>query len=266
MSYINVLMLGDIVGKPGRKALMAKLPKMKKELKADLVIANVENLSHGFGVSEKTLIEMQNCGVDFFTSGNHVFEKKTDLSKLFSKFPLIRPANIKEKVEGEGYKMIEVGTYKVLIINLIGQFYFEEKYANPFLTLDEILLKNQYKKPNIIIVDFHAEATSEKKSLGWYADGRVSLLVGTHTHVPTADAMILPKGTGYITDLGMVGIKHSSLGVDFENVLKNFLTEEHFPKIIKETGLCTINGIIAKIDIESGKTTKIKTVLDEVKV
>jgi 2',3'-cyclic-nucleotide 2'-phosphodiesterase len=266
MSTFNVLMFGDIVGKPGRKALLAKLPELKRQLKPDLIIANAENLSHGFGVTEKALLEMQDAGVDFFTSGNHVFEKTTDLDKLFQKYPLIRPANMAKDNPGPGYKIFEVGTVKVLIINLIGQMYFKEHNSNPFKKLDEIFEETKYDKPAVTIIDFHSEVTSEKKSLGWYADGRASLFVGTHTHVATSDEDVLPKGTGYITDMGMVGMKYSSLGIDFENIIKTFVTEEKYPKVIHDHGLCTINGIFAKINLETGKTAKIKRVVEDVEV
>jgi hypothetical protein len=266
MSSLNILAFGDIMGKPGREALKVKLPELKKKYQADLVIANVENFSHGYGVTEKTLVEMQTAGIDFFTSGNHIFKRPNDLDRLFNKFPLIRPANFGKKEIGEGYKIIEVGVYKILIINLIGQTFFEDKYDNPFTAFDKILAETKNEKPSIIIVDFHAEATSEKKSLGFYADGRAGLFFGTHTHVPTADEDILPNGCGYITDLGMCGIKNSSLGLDFENIIKAFVTETKQPRILREHGLCTINGIFAKINIANGKTIKIQRLREEIEI
>ena len=266
MAQFNVIMLGDIVGKPGRLALKKVMAQLRKDYNPDLVIANAENLSHGFGVSEKTLQEMQDAGVDFFTSGNHIYKRDKEIDRIFQKFPLIRPENLEGAKLGDSYRLVEVGVYRVLIINLIGQLFFKEKNTNQYKALDKILEETAGLKPQVTIVDFHAEATSEKKSLGFYADGRVSLFAGTHTHIQTADAEILPKGTGYITDLGMVGVKHSSLGVDFENIIKMGLTEEKFPKVIREQGRCTINGIFAKINVETGKTTKIKLIREEVEV
>lgn len=265
MSTINLLILGDIVGRPGRNALKAKLPELKEKYQPDLVIANAENLAHGFGVNEKVLTEMENLGIDFFTSGNHIFKTTDDLQKLFSKHKLIRPANYPEDTPGPGYRLVEVGTTKILIINLMGRVFIQDKYPetifqNPFKTLDDILMETKNLKPDIIVVDFHAEATSEKKSLGAYADGRVSLVFGTHTHVQTSDDYIMPEGTGYITDIGMVGVEHSSLGMEFDNIVKTFVSETKLPKVIPPHGICLINGISVKIDVGTKKTIQIEKI------
>jgi len=188
------------------------------------------------------------------------------LEENFSHFPIIRPANFPEDSVGTGYQVIEVGVYKILIINLMGRVFRHETLSEPFKALDTILNEHDLSTLHAVIVDFHAEATAEKKSLGHYADGRASLVVGTHTHVQTSDDYIMPKGTGYITDLGMVGIQHSSLGMDFENIVKNFLSDSTLPKIIHDHGHCIVNGIFAKIDVETRKTISIERIAEEVEV
>lgn len=265
MATFNVLILGDIVGRPGRQALIAKLPELKEKYQPDLIIANAENLAHGFGVNEKVLSEMEKIGIDFFTSGNHIFKTTDDLQKLFAKHNLIRPANYPPETPGPGYKLLEIGTTKILIINLMGRVFIQEKYPdikfqNPFKVLDDLLMETKSLKPDVIIVDVHAEATSEKKSLGAYADGRVSLVFGTHTHIQTSDDYIMPEGTGYITDIGMVGIEHSSLGMNFDNIIKTFVSETKLPKTISTHGICLINGIFAKINTRTGKTENIEKI------
>jgi metallophosphoesterase (TIGR00282 family) len=266
MPSFNILFFGDIVGKPGRRALAAKLPALKKKFHPDLVIANVENSAHGYGVTERILIELQEAGVNFFTSGNHVFKNPTDIKKVFHDYPIIRPANYAPGTEGKGYKLIEVNGVKVLIINMMGQVFMKEEFGNPFKEIDKLLKRQVKYHPQVTIIDFHAEATSEKRCFGQFCDGRVSLVIGTHTHIQTADSMLLPKGTGYITDAGMCGLKNSSLGMDFDNILKNFINQTSEPKIIPDHGICVINGIFAKIDIETGKPTEMKRLWEEVEV
>ncbi|OGF31532.1 metallophosphoesterase [Candidatus Falkowbacteria bacterium RIFOXYD2_FULL_35_9] len=268
MASFNVLVIGDVVGRPGRKALKELLPELKVKYKPDLTVINGENLAHGYGVTDAILKDLQESGVDFFTSGNHIFQNQRDLNQIFKNNPVIRPANYPDDKPGKGYKIFDVGMVKVMIVNLQGQVFFplDEQVDNPFLTLDKILKEEKAEKPKIIIVDFHAEATSEKKGFGAYADGRVSLVFGTHTHVQTSDNYIMPKGTGYISDIGMTGIKHSSLGMDFENVISNFVHETTLPKQISTNGNCIVNGIFAKIDVESGQALDIQRIAEEVEV
>jgi 2',3'-cyclic-nucleotide 2'-phosphodiesterase len=205
---------------------------------------------------------LQENGIDFFTSGNHIFKTGKDLNKILSNYPIIRPANYDDDLPGVGYKIVEVGVTKILVVNLIGQVFLEdrveEKINNPFKKLDEILLETKYEKPSIILLDFHAEATSEKKSMGAFVDGKINLLYGTHTHVQTADEYIMPEGTGYITDVGMVGVQHSSLGMEFENIVRSFVSETKLPKIVPQHGLCLINGIFAKIKIGTGEVVSLE--------
>ncbi len=268
MPQIKILFLGDIVGKIGRKAVAETLPKLKKKYKPDLIIANAENLAHGKGVTEKTLQEMLHAGIDFFTSGNHIFSNSAEINEILSanKIPLIRPANYPAGVPGEGYKIIEIGVYKILIINLIGRVFFKENFDCPFQKLEQILNENKTQEFGAIIVDFHAEATSEKNTLSRYFDGQVSAVIGTHTHVQTADEQILKNGTAYITDAGMVGYKDSSLGVDLKNVVKQFFTQLPTAFELPESGTCQVDGVFVIIKPETGKAQKIERIKLDVEV
>jgi metallophosphoesterase (TIGR00282 family) len=258
---IKILFLGDIMGKAGRKGIVQELARIKKELKPDLVIANAENLAHGKGVTEKTLIQMQEAGVDAFTSGNHITKRPTYEEILDNKkFNIIRPANYPEGMPGKEFLKLKVGSSNIYLINLLGRVFFEENLDCPFHKLDEFLEKIKPKKNDIILVDLHAEATSEKVAFGWYADGKISFIAGTHTHVPTADEKIMPGGTGYITDLGMVGPSNSVIGVKKEIIINNFLTQVHEAHQLPEDGEVEINGILAEIDTKTGKCVKIKRV------
>ena len=180
MSQLKILMLGDIVGKIGRRAVAKFLPKLKKKYKPDLIIANAENLAHGNGVTIATLKEMLDAGIDFFTSGNHVWSNKADINQIFTenKLPIIRPANYPPTVLGEGYKIIEVGVYKILIANLIGRVFFRENFDCPFRKFQEILAETAKEKVDAVIVDFHAEATSEKNTFARYFDRSEERRVG----------------------------------------------------------------------------------------
>lgn len=268
---LKIIALGDIMGAIGRKALAKKLPELRKKYEADLVIANCENLAHGCGVTAKTLNEIFRAGVDFCTSGNHIWDKKEEFKKaLEDKYlaeRVIRPANYKKiyKRTGDGYKILNINKKKILIINLAGRVLMKAeglKVHPPLLTLESILEENKSKKINAIILDFHAEATSEKRGLGWFADGKIGLMWGTHTHTPTADAQILPRGTGYITDLGMTGARDSVIGEDKDAVIASMRHKDAKLKhVIPEKGAAIVQGICA--EIEKGKTVKIKQICEE---
>jgi len=261
---LKILFFGDIVGKIGRKAVRKTLPAYRKKYNPDLVIANVENLAHGKGITEKTLNEVKESGIDVFTSGNHIFRREEGLDLLADKDSIvIRPANYPEDTTGYGEKLVEIGTKKLLVINLIGRVFFEETFDSPFEKLDEILAKYANDNLSGIIVDFHAEATSEKVALGWYADGRVSAILGTHTHIPTADAKILPKGTAYITDIGMVGSKESVLGVKKEIIIEKFLKDLPIIFDIPEEGTVQINAALVTIDSKTKQAKRIKLINEE---
>lgn len=219
---MNILCIGDIVGKPGRNFITERLQKLKTEYKVDFVVANGENCAHGVGITRNTYEELIYAGVDVITLGNHTWAKKEVIELIENKKNLIRPANFPSNNPGWGYTIMEKLGKRIAIINLCGRVYMDN-YDCPFTKVDEILKKIE-NEADIIIVDFHAEATSEKLALGWYLDGRVTTVFGTHTHVQTSDERILPQGTGYITDVGMTGPYDSILGVDKDIIIKKFVT------------------------------------------
>lgn len=294
---LNILFIGDIVGKIGRETIKIILPKLKKELKPDLVIANAENIAHGSGVSAKTLKEVMATGVDYFTGGDHAFKRQKE-NKVYDELPIIRPANFAKDVPGKGYAIIKAGKHDVLLINLIGRVFMDMAYDCPFHKLNEILAENLLEKnlprslsdknsennknkvvleqslQNIckvwgfsaIIIDIHAEATSEKAALGHYADGRVSAILGTHTHVLTADHKITEKGTAYITDTGMIGFADGCIGVEKEGIIKTFLTQIKNKHKIPETGRAVLNGVFIEIDEKTGKAKNIKPIIKHINI
>ncbi|MFH0951590.1 MAG: TIGR00282 family metallophosphoesterase [Patescibacteria group bacterium] len=256
---MTILFFGDIVGKIGRKALAAVLPDYQKKYKPDLIIGNVENLAHGKGVTFKTLDELLDMGFDCFTSGNHIWKKKEVYEIMKDdKYPLLRPANYPEGTPGIGVLVLTVGARQILILNLQGRTFMLDEVADPFRTFDKLLAKHQSKKYAAIIVDFHAEATSDKVAFGWYANGRASAVIGTHTHIPTADARVLDQGTAYITDVGMVAARDSVLGVDKHVIIKKFLTQLPAEHTLPETGEVFVNAVVITIDSKTGKASDIK--------
>ena len=268
---MKILFLGDVVGKPGRKAVTTILPKLKAAHAPDLIIANAENLAHGKGVTLQTVGELLEAGVDFFTSGNHVFDKPEGANEVFEKYSerIVRPANFvsETNLPGTGYKIFSARNgAPVLLINLNGQVFMETQFdlgkvSNPFYKLNEILTEAG-EKAKVKILDFKAETSSEKRAMGFWADGRLSAVLGTHTHVASADAQILPNGTGYLTDLGMVASAQSVIGVTAESALKRFLAgeslEKRFPLELADTGKFEAGYCIMEIDEQSGKRQNIK--------
>jgi metallophosphoesterase (TIGR00282 family) len=246
------------------------LPALKDELKPDLIIANVENLAHGKGVTKSTLAELTALGIEAFTSGNHIWDKPEVFEIMKNEtVPLFRPANYPPGVEGKGAGIITTASGKrVLVINLMGRVFFKESVDCPFRKADEVL--DQYKNDNninAIFVDFHAEATSEKVAMGHYLDGRVSAVVGTHIQVPTADWQVLKGGTAFITDAGYVGAKDSIIGVVKEGPLKQFLSQKPGGGFdIPETGVCSVNGVIVELDEHTKMARSIDRVYKEVEI
>lgn len=225
---MRILMIGDIFGRRGRETVKKLLPGLKKEKDIQLVIANCENLSHGKGATLETIQEMKQSGIDFFTSGNHIWHSSKDLINKLSdkKFPVLRPANYPEGNIGRGHEVIEAGLMKrILVINLQGRVFMPDGVDSPFQKVDRIL--QEYDHDNnisAIVVDFHAETTSEKNAMRHYLDGRVSALVGTHTHVQTNDALVTAKGTAYVTDIGLTGVyENSVIGIEKNCSLDLFL-------------------------------------------
>ncbi len=257
----RILLFGDIVGKTGRQAIREILPQLKDEKKPDLIGANCENLAGGFGISEKTIKEMFNAGIDFFTSGNHIWDKKEGLDLIKRDPRILRPANYPEGVPGRGYTILTRDDVRIGIINLQGRKFLSE-VDSPFVIGERIIEKLKKDGISIIIIDFHAEITSEKVALGWYFDGKVSLIAGTHTHVQTADSRILPSGTAYITDLGMCGARDSVIGMKKEIAIERFL--KLMPKRFEVAkGALLLNGVIVDIDKNSGKALNIERIWRE---
>ncbi len=262
---MKILFFGDVIGKLGRRALAKALPSYKQKYKPDLIIANAENLAHGAGVTISTVEEIIAMGVNILTGGNDMFNKG-EYEEVFLQFKdnLIRPANYPEAVPGQGYITLKIRQHRICIINLNGRVFFNEHLDDPFKKFDEIYQLLKIKTNDIVLVDFHAEATSEKSALGWYIDGRANALVGTHTHIPTSDMKILPQGTAFVTDVGMVGARDSIIGVEKEGPLKMFLTQLPARFERPENGLAQIGAILLEIDEVSLRMIKIERVDREV--
>lgn len=245
---MNVLLIGDIVGKPGRSAIREMMPKIVNEKKIDFVIANAENAAGGRGLTRDVKDELIHAGIDVLTMGNHVWDNKDILNFIEDEHRLIRPANYPGSCPGQGYHIYSAGfNMRIAVVNLSGRVFLPALDC-PFQTMDRVLedLKND---ADYIIVDFHAEATSEKLALAYYLDGKVTAVVGTHTHIQTSDEQILPGGTAYITDLGMTGPVHSVLGMQKDLVIEKFLTGRPVRFEVAK-GIPQIQGIILYLDEE----------------
>jgi len=251
---VGVLFVGDLIGRPGRNALAKALPGLTKKHKPSLIIVNGENAAGGVGITEeigKDLFE----SVDVLTSGNHVWDKKEAMTYLDKEPRLLRPANYPPRNPGKGAVVVtDSGGIKVGVLNLQGRV-FMEAIDCPFRTADTEIEKLRRETP-IIIVDLHAEATSEKQALGWYLDGRVSAVLGTHTHVPTADERILPGGTAFITDVGMAGARNSVIGIKREQAIQKFLTARP-QRFEPERGGVYLSAVFIVIDAASGRALSI---------
>lgn len=261
---MNIMMIGDICGRPGRQGTAHFIPILKEQYKLDLIIANGENSAGGIGITAKVLDELLEMDINIVTTGNHIWDKKEIFDFIDQDHPLIRPANYPPGTPGKSYSIITVNNCRVGVINLCGRT-FMPPIDCPFRSIDEILAEIQ-DLCEIIIVDFHAEATSEKLALGWYLDGRVSCVAGTHTHVQTADERILPQGTAYISDLGMVGPWNSILGVDKEPVIKKFLTGLPARFTVATDTDIVFSGIIIDIDDHSHQVNRIIRIQEHYKI
>lgn len=247
---MNILVLGDVVSDSGCEFIRKKLPAFKKLKAIDFTVANGENSSAGNGITPFSAEHLFTSGVDFITTGNHVYRRKEIFDFLDDSESIIRPYNYSPSNPGRGYAVVDTGFYKIGIINLMGTM-FMDSLENPFAAADRALREIE-KQTNIILVDFHAEATSEKQALAYYLDGRISAFFGTHTHVLTNDDRILPGGTGYISDAGMCGVIDSVLGVEKEIVINKFIN--NMPaRFDHAKGKCMINGCIFTIDEKTGK-------------
>ena len=251
---MKILAVGDLVGTSGVKKLQKELHKIKEQENIDFIIVNGENAGEGVGITQKNFNDLLDEKIDVITMGNHTWGKK-DIFKFIDHPKLLRPANYPKGVVGKGYSIYECGNKKIGVINLIGRVDVNVLSENPFIIGKEIVnkIKNEV---DIIVVDFHAEATAEKIAMARYLDGEITILFGTHTHVQTADETIFEKGTGYITDLGMTGPKHSVIGMDIDASIKRFVTT--LPERYRiATGECMLNAVIFDVDDNTNKVTKI---------
>jgi metallophosphoesterase (TIGR00282 family) len=250
---LRILAIGDIIGKPGRKAVQEILPSLCGEHNIDLVVGNGENAAGGLGLTPGTAEELFDSGIDVITSGNHIWAYNEILPYLDSELAILRPLNYPPMNPGRGYLLKN----NVLIVNLVGRVFMSHVDC-PFRAMDQLLVEFEHKSIPII-VDFHAEATSEKVAMGRYLDGRVSAVVGTHTHVGTADARILPGGTAYVTDIGMVGPMDSVIGDDPDSVIKRFLTQ--IPsRLSVGRGTVSFDAILVEVDEKTGKAVGIQRI------
>lgn len=253
---MRILVFGDVVGKPGRLALRERLPSLRVAHAADVVVVNGENASGGIGLTVESMRELFACGVDILTSGNHIWKHREIYATLDREPRLLRPANYPDGSPGRGVCVHELSDgRRVAVLNLLGRTYMDALEC-PFRTAD-MLLASVPEDVTVRIVDFHAEATSEKKALGWHLDGRVSAVLGTHTHVQTADAMLLPGGTAYLTDLGMCGVEASVLGMDHKVIVDRFLTA--MPQRFRPaSGRGSLNGVFLEVDDATGQALRMK--------
>jgi len=256
---IKILFIGDIFGKPGRQAVKNLLPGLKEKYNLDIVIANGENLAGGLGLTQKTAEEIFAAGVNILTSGNHLWDKKESLDYIENEDRILRPANYPDEVPGNDYYIFDLPSkQKFLVLNLMGRT-FTVNVDCPFQKVNEYIEDFSNFTP-LIFIDFHAEATAEKKAFGWFLDGRVSAVVGTHTHVQTADDRILPRGTAYITDVGMTGSQDSVIGVRIKNSIERFRFQIPNRFIAAKRNI-QLQGIIIVVDETTGKALNIERVV-----
>lgn len=252
---MKILAIGDLIGNSGIKELKKQLETIKQEEQIDFVIVNGENAAEGMGITQQNFHDILALNVDVITMGNHTWGKK-DIFKFIDHPKLIRPANYPKGVVGKGYNIYTCQNKKIAVINLIGRVDINVLSENPFIRAKELVEKLQ-PEVDMILVDFHAEATAEKIAMGYFLDGKVTAVYGTHTHVQTADEKILPKGTGYITDIGMTGPKHSVIGMDISVSLKRF--ETSLPERYKiATGECILNAVVFDIEDANNRVKEIK--------
>ncbi|RIU96296.1 TIGR00282 family metallophosphoesterase [Oceanobacillus picturae] len=256
---MKILFIGDVVGSPGRDMVQEYLPKLKEKYRPTVTIINGENAASGKGITEKIYKQFLEWGAQVVTMGNHTWDKKEIFEFIDDAKYMIRPANFPENNPGKGIVYLNVNGTEIAVINMQGRT-FLPVIDDPFQKMD-LLIEEAKQRTNIIFVDFHGEATSEKQAMGWYVDGRVSAIVGTHTHTQTADERILPGGTAYISDVGMTGPYDGILGVNREAVMKRFLTSMPVRFEITKEGRTQLNGFVVSIDKNSGKATKVERIM-----
>lgn len=257
---ITILFIGDIIGRYGRAITKKMIPAIKAKERIDFVITNGENSAAGYGITEKVYNELTGAGIDIITMGNHVWDKKEIVTKIDEYVDLLRPANYPKEVPGKEYLIKEKNKVKIGIINLCGRV-FMPALDCPFKKAEK-LIEEIKKSTNIILVDIHAEATSEKEAMGFFLDGKVSAVIGTHTHIQTADERVMPGGTAFIADAGMVGSEDSVIGMNKEQILKRFLTQMPHKFEVAKEGPAIFNAVLIKVDIATGKATSIQRIFE----
>jgi hypothetical protein len=259
---MRLLYLGDIVGRSGRKAVIERLPKLREELRADFVVVNGENASNGAGLTAAHAAQLLEAGIDCLTLGDHAFDQK-DMLQFIEKEPrILRPINYARTAPGVGARVfVAPGGRKVLVAQVLGQVFMKRPFDDPFSAVDAVLRAHPLGgMVSASLVDIHCEATSEKMGMGHFCDGRASVVVGSHTHVPTADAMILPRGTAYLTDAGMCGDYNSVIGMDKEEPMRRFVTGMSRGRFSPATGEATLSGLFVETDERSGKALRVAPV------
>lgn len=256
---LRILFIGDVVGSPGRAMLQKHLNHLRENYKLDAVIVNGENCADGRGITPRIMESFRHLKIDLVTSGNHIWDKKEIVPYLQAHDDLLRPANFPSECPGVGVKVIQIKGQSVGIINVQGRVFMKEHLDCPFKTVESILTYLR-DKTKTIFIDFHAETTAEKAALAYCFDGRISGLVGTHTHVQTADERILPKGTAFITDLGMVGALNSSLGMALDSIIHHFKTQMPVRFTVETHGPIILNGALIEADTNTGKAGKIERI------
>src|SRR3989454_3285603 len=252
---MNILMVGDVFGEPGRRALQTLLPGRKRARAIGCTVVNVESAGAGFGVTPQMCRDFQEQGVDVMTSGNHIWDKKEIVEYIVKENLLLRPANFPPGTPGSGFVTVKMGPYRVAVLNLMGRVFMQPNDC-PFQKADEVVPQLRKDTP-VILVDMHCEATSESQAMGWHLDGRVSAVVGTHRHVQTADERVLPQGTAYITDIGMTGPIDSVIGVDKDLALDRFISQ--MPnRFDPAKGPVALHGALIKVDAETGRGLSIE--------
>ncbi|WP_457601141.1 TIGR00282 family metallophosphoesterase [Hydrogenivirga sp.] len=254
---MKFLIIGDIIGKPGRRAVARFLEEARGSY--DVVVANVENSAGGFGITKKVYTELKSYGIDVFTSGNHIWDKREVYEFIDGAEDLLRPANYPRGVPGRGFGVYEKGGVRFGVVNLMGRVFLEPNLDNPFRVFDDIY-ETLNEEVRIILVDFHAETTSEKWAFGIYADGRASVVYGTHTHVPTADEFILKKGTAYVSDVGMTGAWYSVIGMHHREPIERFLYALPRKFKVEEKEGVVFNAVLVDVDEESGRAKSIERI------
>jgi metallophosphoesterase (TIGR00282 family) len=264
-AVVRCMVIGDIIGKPGRQAVAHLLPELRREHGLDLVIANGENVAAGMGLTPSLAEELLGIGIDVITSGNHIWDKREIYEYLDTDRPVLRPINYPDQAPGRGWLVHHLPDGEpIAVINAMGRVYMNQ-LDSPFTVLDALLDGAAEPLPPLRIVDFHCELTSEKNAMGWYLDGRVTAVVGTHTHVPTADARLLPAGTAYISDVGMTGPRDSIIGMSIDTVLPRFT--HHLPTRFQvAAGPVSLNAVVIEAERETGRARSITQVQQLVEV